>query len=137
MKVCENALYSCKHSCVCVCVCVCVCESLICVGLLATPWTVACQLFCPWDFPGKNTGVGSHSLLQGIFLTQGSNLGLLHCRQILYHLSHQGSPKHSYAIPQKNVPAADRLQINFFFLIRRIFGSTYSCLSSCLGPHRK
>ena len=36
-------------------------------------------------FPGKNTGMGSHSLLQGIFLTQGSNLGLLHCRQILYH----------------------------------------------------
>ena len=36
-----------------------------------------------------NTGVGSHSLLQGIFLTQGSNLGLLHRRQILYHLSHQ------------------------------------------------
>ena len=43
---------------------------------------------CPWDSPGKNTGVGSHSLLQGIFLTQGSNLCLLHCRQILYHLSH-------------------------------------------------
>ena len=37
------------------------------------------------------TGVGSHSLLQGIFSTQGSNLGLLHCRWILYHLSHQGS----------------------------------------------
>ena len=42
--------------------------------------------------PGKNTGVGSHSLLQGIFLTQGSNSGLLHCRQFLYRLSHQGSP---------------------------------------------
>ena len=39
----------------------------------------------------KNTGVGSHSLLQRIFLTQGSNLGLLHCRQILYCLSHQGN----------------------------------------------
>ena len=38
------------------------------------------------------TGVGCHSLLQGIFLTQGPNLGLLHCRQILYHLSHQESP---------------------------------------------
>ena len=45
-----------------------------------------------WDFPGRNTGVGCHSLLQGIFLTQGSNLGLLHWRQTLYHLSHQGSP---------------------------------------------
>ena len=50
------------------------------------------RLLCPWDFPGENTGVGSHSLVQGIFLTQGSNPGLLHCRQILYHLSHQGSP---------------------------------------------
>ena len=48
---------------------------------------------CPWNTPGKNTGMGSHSLLQRIFLTHGSNLGLLqNCRQILYHLSHQGSP---------------------------------------------
>ena len=43
---------------------------------------------CPWDSPGKNIGVGNHFLLQGIFLTQGSNLGLWHCRQILYRLSH-------------------------------------------------
>ena len=52
------------------------------------------RLLCPWDFPGKHTGVACHFLLQGIFLTQGSNphlLHLLHCRQILYHLSHQGS----------------------------------------------
>ena len=41
------------------------------------------RILCPWDFPGKNTGMGSHSLLQGIFLTQGLNLGLLLCRQIL------------------------------------------------------
>ena len=45
------------------------------------------------DSPGKNTGVGGHVLLQGIFPTQGSNPGLLHCRWILYCLSHQGSPK--------------------------------------------
>ena len=50
------------------------------------------RLLCPWDFPGKNTGVGYCFLLQGIFLTQGLNLGLLHCRQSLYCLSHQGSP---------------------------------------------
>ena len=63
------------------------------VQLFETPWTVAPRLFYPWDSLGKNTGVGSHSLLQGIFLTQGSNLGLLHCRQILYHHQrHQGSP---------------------------------------------
>ena len=47
------------------------------------------------DSPGKNTGIRSHSLLQGIFLTQGLNPGLLHCRQILYHLSHQGNPASS------------------------------------------
>ena len=50
------------------------------------------RLLCPWNSPGKNTGVGCHSLLHGIFLTQESNPGLLHSRQILYHLSHQGSP---------------------------------------------
>ena len=46
------------------------------------------------ELPGKskNSGVGCHFLLQGIFPTQGSNLGLLNCKQILYHLSHQGSP---------------------------------------------
>ena len=43
------------------------------------------------DSPGKNTGVGCHTLLQGIFPTQGWNPGLPHCRQVLYHLSHQGS----------------------------------------------
>ena len=47
----------------------------------------------PWNSPGKNTGVGCHFLLQGIFLTQGLNPGLLHYRQIPYHLSHQGSPE--------------------------------------------
>ena len=45
------------------------------------------------DSPGKNTGVGCHALLQGIFPTQGSNSGLLHCRWILYKLSHKGSPR--------------------------------------------
>ena len=45
------------------------------------------------DSPGKNTGVGCHFLLQGIVPTQGSNLGLLHRRRIVYHLSHQGSPE--------------------------------------------
>ena len=48
--------------------------------------------FCLWDFPDKNTGVGCHFFLQEIFPTQGLNPGLPHCRQTLYHLSHQGSP---------------------------------------------
>ena len=50
---------------------------------------VACQAPLSMDSLGKNTGVCSRSLLQGIFLTQGLKLGLLHCKQILYHLSHQ------------------------------------------------
>ena len=54
------------------------------VRLFATPWTVACtRILHPWDF----------LLLQGIFLTQGSNLGLPHCRQTLYLLNHQRSHK--------------------------------------------
>ena len=47
------------------------------------------RLLCPWDSPGRNTGVGCCVLFQGIFLTQGLNPVFLHCRQILYHLSHQ------------------------------------------------
>ena len=50
------------------------------------------RLLCPWDFVGKNTGVGSLCFLQGNFLTQESNWGFLHCRWILYQLSYQGSP---------------------------------------------
>ena len=79
-----------------------------CTCLLAVPCLVtqSCPILCnsmdyspPGSFahgdsPGKNTGVGCHALLQGIFPTQGSNPGLLHCRrQILYHLSHQRSPR--------------------------------------------
>ena len=50
------------------------------------------RLICPWDFPGKNTGVSCQFLLQGILPTQGLNPSLLHCRRILYRLNHQGSP---------------------------------------------
>ena len=58
------------------------------------PWTIARQApWSPWDSPGKNTRVGCHSLVQGIFPTQRLNPGLLHCRRILYHWSHQGSPR--------------------------------------------
>ena len=55
------------------------------VRLCPTPG--ATRLLCPWSPPGKNSGVGCHFLLQGIFPTQTLNSGLLHCRQILYHLS--------------------------------------------------
>ena len=56
--------------------------------MTASSWTVAHQATPSWDSPGKDTGVGSHSLLQGIFLTQGLNLGLLNMKQILYCLSY-------------------------------------------------
>ena len=84
----------------CLCVCVCVCLSLSPVWLFVILWCSPTWLLCPWDFPGKNTGAGCHSLLQGIFPTQGLNphldpLHLLHWRRILYHLSYQGSPKAS------------------------------------------
>ena len=49
-------------------------------------------LYSPWNSPSQNIGMGSRSLLQGIFSTQGSNQGLPHCRQILYQLNHRGSP---------------------------------------------
>ena len=60
--------------------------------------TQLCPTLCDpmdssWNSPGQNTGVGSLSLFQGIFPTQGSNPGLPHCRQILYQLSHKGSPR--------------------------------------------
>ena len=48
------------------------------------------RLLCPWDSPGTHTGVDCHAFLQGFFLTQGSNPGFLHCRWILYCLSHRG-----------------------------------------------
>ena len=88
----------CVCTCVCVCVCVCVCALLI----------QSCLILCnPIDrslpvssvhgiLPSKNTGVGSYSLLQEIFTTQGLNPCLLHCKQILYHLSHHVSPKEAY-----------------------------------------
>ena len=56
-------------------------------AVILAPWIVTCSLLCPWDSPGKNTGVGCHFLLQWIFQTQGSNLGLLHCRQTFTVLS--------------------------------------------------
>ena len=57
---------------------------------------------CPGDSPGMNTGVGCHTLLQGIFQTQGQNPGLLYCRQILYHLSQQGI-KYLYCYLQNRI----------------------------------
>jgi len=71
--------------------CYCCWVARLCRTLLWPHGLQPARLLCPWDFPGKNIGVGCHSLLQGIFLTQGLNQGLPPCRQILYHLSHQGN----------------------------------------------
>ena len=76
-------------------------ESLTCLGTQCVSCSVVsdsfqphglqpAKLLWPWNSPGKNTGVGCHRLLQRIFPTQGSNPRLLHCRQILYGLSHLG-----------------------------------------------
>ena len=65
------------------------------VQLSVASWTVAARLLCPWDFPGKKTGVGCRFLLQGIFPAQGSNLcllGLLYWQVGSLQLSHRGSP---------------------------------------------
>ena len=61
---------------------------------VAQSWPTLCNpMDCPWNSPGQNTGPGGHSLLQGIFPTQGLNPGLPHCWQILYQLTHKGSPR--------------------------------------------
>ena len=72
------------------CVCVLVARSLLSDSLQPHGlWPT--RPLCSWNLPGKNNGVGCHSLLHRMFPIQGSNPSLLHCRQILYHLSHQGS----------------------------------------------
>ena len=67
-------------------------QSPSCVRFLRPHGLQPARLLCPWDSPGKNTGVGCCFLLQEIFLTQALNPGLLHCRQILYQLSYKESP---------------------------------------------
>ena len=63
-------------------------------------WTAAHQVLCPWNFPGKNTGVGCHFLLQRVFLTQESNLYLLH----LWHCQADSLPLKQFGSPHHNVP---------------------------------
>ena len=96
------------------------------VQLLVTPW-----FLCLWDSPGKNTGMGCHSLLQGIFLTQGWNPGLLHYRQILYCLRHQGSPY----VPLKTHQLKRILHEKFNkVIVKSLF---YKHFLKCLSNHFK
>jgi len=86
------------------------------------------RLYCPWNSPG-NTGLGFHALLQGIFPTQGLNPGLLHCRWILYCLSHQGSPNRlglswiqiSYHFPNHRSSFLFCASTQIFFCIEKYF----------------
>ena len=68
------------------------------------------KLFCPWDFPGKNTGVGCHFLLQGIFPTQGLNPCLLHWQADSLPLSHQRSPQNF--VEGSNICHYDDIQLD-------------------------
>ena len=85
------------------------------------------QLFSiPWNSPGQNTGVGSLFLLQGIFPTQGLNLGLLHCRQILYQMSHKWNPRMepgSSALQVDSLPVELSGKPYFYFLTMSYFMS--------------
>ena len=78
------------------------------------------RLLCPWDSPGKNTRVGRHSLLHGIFPTQGSNMGLLHCRQILYCLSHQHYHTYDY-IKYNMIYVNPHIDIYIYICIKCLF----------------
>ena len=73
---------------------------------------------CPWDPPGKNTGMGCHSLLQRICLTQRWNPGLLHYRQILYHLSHQGSPINHYQLQKDSANPSKKFSLALLQIIK-------------------
>ena len=75
------------------------------------------------DSPGKNAGVGCHVLLQGIFPTQGSNQGLLHCRQIPYQLSHQLQAESSLPYPTPGSRALRCLQVGNLYQVQ--FGSSF------------
>ena len=94
------------------CVCVCVCEGR---SVMSSPLQLH-GLYSPWHSPGQNTGVGSLFLLQGIFPTQGSNPGLPNCRQVLYQLSHQGSPRIlepvAYPFSSRSSRLRDRIRVS-------------------------
>ena len=95
-----------------------------------TPWTVTYQVTAtrlpfPRNPPGKNTRVVCHFFLQGIFLTEGLNPGLLHCRWILYHLSHQESPIWIQKVLCKTV------FFKSFLLLTHHSSHSFLCCCSC------
>ena len=95
--------------------CVCVSHLVVSDSLRPRGLQLA-RLLCPWNSPDKNTGVGCHFFLQGIFPTQGSNSGLLHCRQMLYHLSYQGSWLKDLNIRHTTINSWKRIQAKHFLI---------------------
>ena len=100
-------------------------------------------LYSPWNSPDQNTGMSSLSLLQGIFPTQGWNPGLLNCRQILYHLSHKGTPRilewATYPFSSRSSWSRDQTGVSYtagqFFTnwaIRDLLESSLTLASKCL-----
>ena len=79
------------------------------------------RLLCPWHSPGKNIGVGCHSLLQGILLTQGSKQRLRHCGQILYHVSHQSREVKTFTLFPKEETKVSNNNIFGLLLIMSMF----------------
>ena len=101
------------------------------------------RLLCPWDSPGKNTGVGCHALLQGIFPTQGSNPGLPHCKRILYQLKEAKPSKSSrelVTIPwhlMKSVPKVTKQMVNIVIYTQQwllLFSPADIEIHQCLMP---
>ena len=88
------------------------------------------RLLYPWDSPGKNTRVGCHALLQGIFLTQGSNAGLLHCRHIIYRWATKEAHNTSYHVLNNKYTEGEYYN---FFQLRR----TYYWVPWLLGIWRR
>ena len=107
---------------------------------LCNPWTIAHQApSVRGDSPGKNSGVGCHAPLQGIFPSWGSNLGLPHCRQILYHLSHQGSPGKVTAqclfFWMGDSGSSNQVRITLFFKILFYFLTLQYCIGFAIYQH--
>ena len=103
------------------------CGYCVCSVMSDSLWPHGLQparLLHPWDFLGKNMGVDCYFLLQGIFLTQGLNPGLPHCRQTLYYLSHRGSIFTIYfGLPSfLHLRAKKIFSLNFLkFFLKKVF----------------
>ena len=93
-------------------------------------------LYGSWNSPGWNPGVGSLSLLQGVFPTQGLNPGLLHCRRILHHLSHQRGPRilEWVAFPFSRGSSQPRSRTGVSCIVGRFSTSWATTVKSSLGP---